>query len=743
MSPSITLLPTADDRNNLDCCENEIIDTDCNDIGVGNVGIEEVAIDIDEIIKRTEAAEALVLLSECPKKMDTYQQEAYCQPKDMEIDLECISNLLKLSCDDYEVKVDIDLIPEEVNSSFFSLKLLFGRLAKAYRKQLVVLLLEKNKYKNYELNIVNNVINSTLHDCIYNILYINVGDEFIKCFNIVPGLNFHSIKDNFLSKSDINLLKSELEGIIFSERITEIIGKFDVSKVSAIDFEETVSLLVSDIFNKCVVIFMELVTSIAFFKKLFFRRVSWFDMEIFSSVTQIISSFNRKFFCQISFLENRYLSSTIIGARTKSKYFMDINTDIPGFFELLDLHIKNLDLLVTDTFSKEVPVLRSDGTIAFVGTSIVPELMKKIVSSLYEDVRHRIYYGKRVLKRKCKMDKCLLPSNLSSIDSSMFYKSLRSIIDDGNNYIGNGFRYYVMKIFAPICMSVAYDIRDMMSGYFVNKVSDRSFFILESNVRASLFDFVFSSLSDIGFLSVIDNAINEVSPHIGMNLHEISEKIFRGNMINRVKSYVNRSINFSVLRGILPKKILLLSRASKVSKSKYLYFKNSKIVSKIIRKSVYSFHEKVRSYVIDRVFLDFYIMNTVFTKFDDFDLSVSNVEISKINSVKLDFLCKIIEENDRLEYEKRILCEAPDYKSSIDVSILDKLIPWLDDQLRAIITRSTLVMGSNGVVLELGESIDKLLEAISGSIVNECARTAVDVVSVDRGVVSIYKSKLE
>ncbi|WP_092411212.1 hypothetical protein [Candidatus Ichthyocystis sparus] len=656
--------------------------------------------------------------------------------KDTLISSEDFSNLFALSYNRYLSKVDIDLLPEEIVNNFFSLELLFRRLFRSYQYEVFNLIFENEEcqMRTYILSNVTSIsmaINNILNICIDNMTSMKAIDEFIKHFYIAPETDFNLVTDKFLLESNYNLLKEELESVPNSyskDIVEESLKTFKFGPSVFKKLRNFISCLAKEIFDKCTSIFLKLIISSDFLKKLFFKKVSWFDIEIFFSVPQNIIDLNRKLFCEVGFLENRYLISIIMGARLKHKHFTAVNAEIDSS-GLMNAHAKNLEQLFINLFKKDVIALRPDGVVVSVDNSIIPQLIMNILSSLREDICHRVCAKKKVFKRRFKLD--TFSSNLgSNICSNMFYKELNSIVNNGSNYIGNGFRYYLMKIFSPICISIACDIRTMLFSYSGNKISVRSCVMLEGKLRSSMFDLVFSALSSMVFLDEIDNAFKQVCPYMGMNLCEIGNKIFDINLITIIKRNVIESIMTSsyTLQGIIPRGIL----SSGQSKYKRPSFEDRKIISDVITKSVYNFCEKIKDCAVEKEFLDFYVRNTLFTKLGDFNFSVSNVEMSKINSVKLDFLCKIIAESDKLEHSKRIVGGGKNLLSCIDKEVVDIIMPWMNFKLREIVTGSTLVLGSDGVILEVGELIEGLLAALSNHIVKECVVIAKDIISVDR-----------
>ncbi|WP_242641634.1 hypothetical protein, partial [Candidatus Ichthyocystis sparus] len=433
--------------------------------------------------------------------------------------------------------------------------------------------------------------------------------------------------------------------------------------------------------------------------------------------------------------------------RLKHKNFLYVMAKFPKIFELVNLHLKKLECLVTDLFKKAVPALKSDGNVVTFNSSGLPKLTKGVIHSLKEDVLFRMSSRKKIFRRRYKVDN-FSESDRSSlaISSNDFYESLNSVISDGKNYIGNGFRYYLMKIFTPVCVFVAYDIREIIVN-LGNILSSQSCFRLETTLRCGMFNLILSVLSDMEFLNDVDTKFGEVSLHVGMNIHDVCAEMFANNLIDNVKNGVSSLFTFELFVDIFPKKISVLSEDN--SKIKRI---TNDMIHDIFKTYVDVFREKVQSVLIYPEFLNFYIENTLFTKFDGFDFCVSNADISKINSVKLELLYKIIREIDRSNYINIMHARRSDFfvsgkktNSLLNDNKLEivKFMPWLRDEIKAMITKSTLVLDS-GVVSELGEPlVDQLLEIISNSVMNECVSTVRDVICVDKSRISADKSNLK
>lgn len=697
--------------------------------------------------KEIETAESLILLSLCSEKNDEsqhpsssiYQQETIL-PKHHSI-------LLASSYSNYKLKVNINLLHEKIYSSFFNLKLLLRSLIEINRNQLISLLFKKEILivsKYYIIGIINSAIDRIFCDHIDTIFSMDEVDRFLKCSHICV-INSNFMGDMFLDESGINLLKLELESamICCNKSIKKAVLELDSKHLFTAHLSNTVNCSIVNLFNNCVSKFIELITSSSFLKGVFFKEVSWFDMRIFSPIAQSVSDFSRKIFCDICFLENKYLVSMLFGARARNKScFTFIKIDIPEAFELVNLRIKDLECLFDDMFKKEFPILDQDGTVVSLPVSARDELITRVSYSLRCEVCYRISARKKVIKRRVyKSDKFLESTTLNEgIRSNSCYELLNYLINDSNNYIGNGFGYYLMRMFAPICLSMACDIKNMVVnnlGTSALVMSTQSSFTLESNVRAGMFDLFLSVISSIKFLEVIDSRISSIYPYVGMNICEVCSEIFSDNVVENVKDAISRLVTIRKFRDIFPRRISVICE----NKSKSMNLSRC-MIRGILSNSIDDFRKKVKSAEMELGFLLFYFKNTLFTKFGNFDFAVSNVDVSKIYSVKLDLLYKIVREIDKSCYIRVMSGDSTNFVSNSNIyeSVADEFTPWVYDKIKVFITKSILVLGPDEVVLELGESIDALLKAISSSIMNECVEAARDIISVDK---TLKKNKIK
>ncbi|WP_176696124.1 hypothetical protein, partial [Candidatus Ichthyocystis sparus] len=62
-------------------------------------------------------------------------------------------------------------------------------------------------------------------------------------------------------------------------------------------------------------------------------------------------------------------------------------------------------------------------------------------------------------------------------------------------------------------------------------------------------------------------------------------------------------------------------------------------------------------------------------------------------------------------------------------------------KIKLVITESTLVLSSDGVISESGELLETLLEAIANSLMDECLSIAIDVIYVDEDRVVVDRAR--
>ncbi|WP_176696366.1 hypothetical protein, partial [Candidatus Ichthyocystis sparus] len=130
--------------------------------------------------------------------------------------------------------------------------------------------------------------------------------------------------------------------------------------------------------------------------------------------------------------------------------------------------------------------------------------------------------------------------------------------------------------------------------------------------------------------------------------------------------------------------------------------------------------------------------------------TISNVDISRLYPVKLDLICKIVDKIDRLYYMSKVFHAKPSFfmpdkwancNLSSDKIGTSEFMLWLREEIKLLVTRSTLVLNSDGVVSKLGGSLETLLEAIANSLMDECLLVARDVIYVDKNRVTVDRSR--
>ncbi|WP_176696816.1 hypothetical protein, partial [Candidatus Ichthyocystis sparus] len=463
-----------------------------------------------------------------------------------------------------------------------------------------------------------------------------------------------------------------------------------------------------------------------------------FDRKIFSPLAQNILNLNRRFFCEVSLLENRYLVSMVLGT------VFGIGKEVPGVMRLLDSHVKNLRYTILDGASK--------GLFFALGSSadIVPlKDFMPVIEGACDHLRHET--SLRITSRKKIFRKRLQILGFWELDGPSgggddFYKSLDDVILNSKNYVGNGLGYYLMRVFTPICVSVARDVNKIFGRSVGSELSLSTCFRLESRVRYGIFDFIFYVLSGMDILSEADKKLEKISPHVGMNLCELCDDIFSENMILAVKEAVIGSFTVEAFKSFFPKTISTVG-----SKSKN---RNESIDEGIINHTFEScasvFREKIENIVIGRDFLNFYLEETLFKGFGECCFAVSNVDVSRIYPVKLDLICKIVSKIDELCYMSSVFHRTPgffmptrgvNFELSSDQFETGELMGWLRGKIKLLITESTLVLSSDGVISESGESLETLLEAIANSLMDECLLIARDVIYVDRDRLVVDRSR--
>ncbi|WP_242645290.1 hypothetical protein, partial [Candidatus Ichthyocystis hellenicum] len=82
------------------------------------------------------------------------------------------------------------------------------------------------------------------------------------------------------------------------------------------------------------------------------------------------------------------------------------------------------------------------------------------------------------------------------------------------------------------------------------------------------------------------------------------------------------------------------------------------------------------------------------------------------------------------------------FELSSDKFETGELMEWLRGKIKLVITESTLILSSDGVVSELGELLETLLEVIANSSMDECLLIARDVICVDRNRATVDRSRV-
>ncbi|WP_176695699.1 hypothetical protein, partial [Candidatus Ichthyocystis sparus] len=452
-----------------------------------------------------------------------------------------------------------------------------------------------------------------------------------------------------------------------------------------------------------------------FLKRVFFKSVPGFDRKIFSPLAQNILNLNRRFFCEVSLLENRYLVSMVLGT------VLGVGKEIPGITKLLDSYIKNLRDIVLDSASK--------GLFFAVGSSgdIVPlKAFMPVIEGACDHLRHetslRITSRKKIFRDRLRILGFWELDGPSGGEDD-FYKSLNDVILNRKNYVGNGFSYYLMSVFTPICVSVARDVNKIFGCSVGGELSSSTCFRLESRVRYGMFDFIFYVLSGMDILSEADKKLEKIFPHVGMNLCELCDDIFSENMILAVKEAVISSFTVESFKSFFPRTISIID--SKV-KSRSVSITED-MINRTFESCASIFCEKMKNVVIVKDFLIFYIEETLFKGFGECCFAVSNVDISKIYPVKLDLICKIVNKIDISYYMSSVFHRTPDFflptrgvnfELSSDKFETGEFMAWLRGKIKLVITESTLVLSSDGVISESGELLETLLEAIANSLMD-------------------------
>uniref|UniRef100_UPI0015844C9A hypothetical protein n=1 Tax=Candidatus Ichthyocystis hellenicum TaxID=1561003 RepID=UPI0015844C9A len=416
--------------------------------------------------------------------------------------------------------------PEKMYSNFFNLGLLFRALFEFYRDKLLLHIYESvpvvvPQARSHTERVIKDAFSVILDSYIDNILSMRAVYRFLKC----PGIHLSGYtEDRFLSESSIALLREELDLLMphCVEGVTKTVLALSNSEsirknkktLLTDDLVSVISSSISGAFCKCVPIFLELITSREFLKKVFFKNIPGFDRKIFSPVAQNILNLNRRFFCEVSLLENRYLVSMVLG----------IEKEIPGIADLLDSYVKNLRNMVLDSASRGLFfTLGSLGDIVPL-KSFVP-VTEGVRDYLSRETLLRITSRKKVFRGRLRI-RGFWELDGASGDDDDFYKSLDVVILDRKNYVGKGFGYYLMRVFTPICVSVARDLNKIFSRSVGSELSLLTLFRLEARVRYGMFDFIFSVLLDIGLLSEVDEKLKKISPRVGMNICELFDDIF-------------------------------------------------------------------------------------------------------------------------------------------------------------------------------------------------------------------------
>ncbi|WP_141663536.1 hypothetical protein, partial [Candidatus Ichthyocystis sparus] len=425
--------------------------------------------------------------------------------------------------------------PEKMYSNFFNLGLLFRALFEFYRDKLLLHIYESvpvvvPQARSHTERVIKDAFSVILDSYIDNILSMRAVYRFLKC----PGIHLSGYtEDRFLSESSIALLREELDLLMphCVEGVTKTVLALSNSEsirknkktLLTDDLVSVISSSISGAFYKCVPIFLELITSREFLKKVFFKNIPGFDGKIFSPVSQNILSLNRRFFCKVSLLENRYLVSMVLGM------VLGIGKEIPGIEELLDSYVKDLRDIVLDSVSKGLFfALGSSGDIVPL-KAFIP-VIEGVSDYLRRETSLRITSRKKVFRERLQI-RGFWELDVSSGEDDGFYKSLDGVILNSKNYVGNGFSYYLMRVFAPICVSVARDVNKIFGSIIGSELSLLTCFRLEARVRYGMFDFIFSALSGMDTLSEVDKKLEKISPHVGMNVCELYDDIFSENII--------------------------------------------------------------------------------------------------------------------------------------------------------------------------------------------------------------------
>ncbi|WP_242641658.1 hypothetical protein, partial [Candidatus Ichthyocystis sparus] len=359
---------------------------------------------------------------------------------------------------------------------------------------------------------------------------------------------------------------------------------------------------------------------------------------------------NRKFLCKVSLLENRYLVSMVLGTVLGA-----IGKDIPGITGLLDSYKKSLRDVVLGGVSRGL-FFALDSSNNVVPLGDFKPVIEGVCDYLSHETLLRTTSRKRVFRDRFRI------RDFAELDGSGggsvgFYKSLDGVILDGKNYIGNGFSYYLMRIFTPVCVSMARDFSKIFASSVSGELSSLTCFRLESAMRSGVFYFIFSFLSGIHFLREIDNKLEKISPHVGMNVCELYDDIFSVNLIEILKEDVISTFTVTLFKGFLPKTISTIDSEGKSISTSL----TEDVINYIFESCASIFCEKIRNIVIEKDFLVFYIKNTLFKEFGECCFTISNVDISRLYPVKLDLICKIVDKIDSLYYMSKVFHAKPSF----------------------------------------------------------------------------------
>ncbi|WP_092460343.1 hypothetical protein [Candidatus Ichthyocystis sparus] len=726
--------------------------------------------------EKNDAAEALLLLSSCPERepetggaltvLSSHSEghgdvlhmgDSSCELESQsKICPEHSYSLSELSCVGYNPSSSVDpsysidlsleevyayALPEEIYSDFFNLRMLFRALFDSYCDKLLSSIYKNipglvAKIEDLVEGIIRDTFATILDGYINNILSMDAVYRFLNC----PGIHLSGYtEDGFSSESSIALLKAELELLMphcvegVTKTVLSLANSENIRKNKKVlltdDLVSVISSSISGTFYKCVPMFLKLITSCEFLKMVFFKKVPGFDRKIFSPLAQRILNLNRKFFCELSILENRYLVSMVLGDIKK----------IPETVKLFDSYEKSLRNMVCDDVFF---ALNTSDDVVLPLEDCEP-VIEGVGAYLRDEASLRMTSRSGIFSEKFQVG--FWESDASSGGGDDFYKSLDNVILNSPNYIGGGFVYYLMRIFTPVCVSVARDVIKILVSSVGSEFGSLSHFRLESGVRFGMFDLIFSVLLGMDLLREVDGKLRGVSLSIGMNICELFYDILPDNLIETAKEAVIGAFTVKVLKDFFPKRISVLD-----SKGKSVSMTLTEAKIKLMFESCASiFGGKIRSVVMVKDFLSFYIRNTLFKEFGKFCVAVSNVDISKISAVKLDLVYKIVCKSDRLNYMNSAFPRTSGFfmsgkgtnlNLSSDKFEVAEFMMWLREEIKLVVTKPVLVLSPDGVVSELGESLENLLKEIASSLMDECLSVARDVIRVDKNLITVDKS---